>query len=162
MLDTDTLDTLNAKERQALAALNATLIERANALVRDLDDAGRAAGLDGDLVLDHITGWLQVTLDYAHRRATWFDAHRHDADEPPLAPLRDRADVFFKPAARTPGLRFERVTIERPDREREHRHTYCLSRLTPASRARLLRCYDHYEWPTRQTTPSGWIGLSTR
>ena len=153
MLDTDTLDTLNAKERQALAALNATLIERANALVRDLDDAGRAAGLDGDLVLDHITGWLQVTLDYAHR---------HDADETPLAPLRDRADVFFKPAARKPGLRFERVTIERPDREREHRHTYCLSRLTPASRARLLRCYDHYEWPTRQTTPSGWIGLSTR
>jgi signal transduction histidine kinase len=42
MLDTDTLDTLNARQRQALAALNATLIERANALTRELEDAGRA------------------------------------------------------------------------------------------------------------------------
>ena len=55
----------------------------------------------------------------------------------------------------------ELMTIERPGRDYEHQHTYALAKVTPSSRARLMRLVQAVEWPTRQMTPAGWLGLSS-
>lgn len=63
-------DTLKARDRCAMLTLNARLIEQVEALQSELLQRGAAAGLDGELVVDNITGCLQVTLDYAYRLRT--------------------------------------------------------------------------------------------
>lgn len=55
----------------------------------------------------------------------------------------------------------ELVTIERPGRDYDHQHTYVVAKATAASRARLMRLIHAVEWPTRQQTPAGWLGLSS-
>ncbi len=63
-------DTLEVRERCALVTLNAYLIKQVEALQTELLQRGAAAGLDGDLMIDHITGYQQVTLDHAYRLRT--------------------------------------------------------------------------------------------
>jgi hypothetical protein len=52
----------------------------------------------------------------------------------------------------------ELLTIERL----RHTRTYRLDRVTPASRARLLRILGDPSWPTRDEQPDGWLRLTSR
>lgn len=53
----------------------------------------------------------------------------------------------------------ERLTIDRPDRPRESR-TYDLTQHSALVR-RAVHALLARDWPTRQTTPDGWHGVST-
>ncbi len=75
--ETQSLAELNRDERKKLAVLNRQMIQGVEALWRALDDAGRAAGLDGDLVLDHVTGYLQVAVDDGQRLDCYL-THKQD------------------------------------------------------------------------------------
>lgn len=74
--------------------------------------------------------------------------------------LKDRADMFYTLRQPGPDTQVHLVTIDRPDRDHEHRRTYDLSTRTPASRERLARLLQQ-DWPTRQATPTGWLGVSS-
>jgi len=73
--------------------------------------------------------------------------------------IRDEADFFILYAPSGAGD-ILRVTISRPDRDREDR-TYIRDRMTNATLRRLERLAD-LTWNTRAMTPQGWLGLSTR
>ncbi len=75
--ETQSLADLNRGERDKLAVLNRQMIQAVEALWRDLEEAGRTAGLDGDLVLDHVTGWLQVAVDDG-QRLDYYLTHKQD------------------------------------------------------------------------------------
>jgi hypothetical protein len=138
------LDRLSASERERLAALNQALIERVEALDRELTEQGQQAGLDDDLVGDEIIGYLQVTLDNAYKL-------RYAIDHPPVR-LRDAADLFYRPSD-------GRVTVDRPDRDRGDR-SYTA---TPASRQRVLSLMQDRFWPTLMDhTPGGFWARTNR
>lgn len=69
-IDTFYLSRASTSDQHHLRQLNETLIARLTALQDELlasDDAKAIS--DGDLLVDHITGHLQVALDSAHRLA---------------------------------------------------------------------------------------------
>ncbi len=75
--ETPSLARLNHDEREKLAAINRQMIQGVKALWRDLEEAGRAAGLDSDLVLDHGAGYLQVAVDDGHY-LDYYLTHKQD------------------------------------------------------------------------------------
>ncbi len=76
--ETRSLAELNRDERKKLAVINRQMIQGVEALWRSLEEAGRAAGLDGDLVLDHVTGYLQVAVDDG-QRLDYYLTHKQDS-----------------------------------------------------------------------------------
>ncbi len=76
--ETASLAELNREQREQLAVINRQMIQGVEALWRDLEEAGRAAGLDGDLVLDHVTGYLQVAVDDGQRLDCYL-THQQDS-----------------------------------------------------------------------------------
>jgi hypothetical protein len=62
---------------EKLAVINRQMIQGIEALWRELDEAGRAAGLDGDLILDHVAGYLQVAVDQGHY-LDYYLTHKQD------------------------------------------------------------------------------------
>lgn len=63
------IDDVPAADWQTLQTLNDRMVERCQALYDELMTEGQAAGLESDLVLDKVAGWLQVALDDAGRLA---------------------------------------------------------------------------------------------
>lgn len=67
-LNTTTLDALNPAQRQLLQTLAAQLIDGIDALTAALLDSNEARAIeDPDLLVDYITGGLQVARDNAQR-----------------------------------------------------------------------------------------------
>ena len=72
--------------------------------------------------------------------------------------LRDYAEVFH--LAPTAASSEERLTIDRPDRRGDHNHTYDLTKVSPASRARIRRLLAEVPWYYEGLTPNGWRGYA--
>ncbi|HML22105.1 MAG TPA: hypothetical protein PKD09_10665 [Aggregatilinea sp.] len=72
--------------------------------------------------------------------------------------LRDYAEVFH--LAPTATSSEERLTIDRPDRRNGHNNTYDLTKVSPASRARIQRLLAEVPWYYQGMTPNGWRGYA--
>ncbi|HML22104.1 MAG TPA: hypothetical protein PKD09_10660 [Aggregatilinea sp.] len=74
--------------------------------------------------------------------------------------LRDYAEVFEIDA--TAPTNQNKLVIDRPDRPREHHHTYDLATITQASRARLERLLDRMPTSYEGLAFTGWKGYATQ
>lgn len=149
------IDHLTPRQLRALDALNRELVRKTSALIDELSQGARDAGLSPDYTPDLVTCGLEVALDYAQRLRYQLDRHvaqltlQARLGGEPLV-LRDHAEAFYHPQT-------HRVTIGRPDRDRADQ-TYTP---TPSSRARVRRLMNAYHWAHRGTTPRGWDGVTT-
>lgn len=75
-LDVTYLSQASASDKQNLRQLNDILIDRLVALEKELLATDEASAInDKDLLVDHITGHLQVALDSAYRLQYYLKHH---------------------------------------------------------------------------------------